>query len=268
MRSAKPRSRELPVRFPRIPMISLPRLVSGLVVALVVLGGCGGGSGGSGGGSGSSTTGSTQPDANVGKAAVSIAWPSSSGRSVPVGANSIRLTLLQNGSTLQTTVAARPADGSPSVVSFANLPLGALALRLDAYASNDGSGSLLATGTMTIDAVDGTPTPTAASLDPVVASLAFPTKTTSVGKGATVTLSVGATDATGTAILLPTGGMVWTSDAPGVATVSGNGATATVTGVAVGTTTVHATLTRADGAVVAATIGVTVSDTGGTVTIH
>ena len=238
-----------------------------LLPALVVLTGCGGGGGGSSSASSSSPTPVADPNTGPGQAAVSVVWPSRA-RGLSAAANSVVLVVLRGSTTLQTRLVARPDDGAASVVSFANLPLGTLTIRMSAYASADGSGSPLSTGTSALSAAQGTPTPVAVAMDPVAASLSLSTRVLGVPENATLGLAVTATDATGTTLPDAVAGVRWTSDAPAIASVSGSGASATVTGVAVGQTTIRATLVRADGTTVSAEVAVTVSATGGTVTVH
>lgn len=245
------------------PALSPLRLSTGLVVSLVTLAACGGGGGGGG-------TAASDPDTGPGQAAVDVVWPSR-GRDVPVGANSVVVAVLRNGKTLKTGLAVRPSDGSDQVVAFANLPLGTLDATLTAYASADGTGAALSTGSLSLTPVQGLPSPVssaAAGMIPIVASLALSSSTLNVPQNASIGVSASGRDAAGTAVALSAGAVRWTSDAPSIASVSASGVDASVTGVAVGTTTIHAAYTRPDGVGVTVSALVTVSGTGGTVTIH
>ncbi len=260
MRSAEPRGRALAVRPSRSNMNPLLRFATGLVVALVALEACGGG------GSAGSSSPSTDSDTGPGQAAFSIVWPSR-GRSVPVTANSVMVAILRSGKTLRTGLTVRPSDGSPSVASFANLPLGTLDVQMSSFASTDGTGVALSVGTMSMTPVVGVPTPVAIPMDPVAATLSLSTSTVAVPQNATTGLSVSALDAAGNAMSIADDAVRWTSDAPSVASVTGSGTQTNVTGVSVGSTTIHATLTRADGTTLTIAAFVNVTATGGSVTV-
>ncbi len=112
------------------------------VFLLVMLAGCG--SGGSGSAGQTPATGVTR---------VTVVWPTrstvTSSRFIPQAANSIVVQLNNGAGFTASQVLSRPANGSPSSATFTLVPVGSIAVTVNAYASTDGSGVSEAVATTT-----------------------------------------------------------------------------------------------------------------------
>jgi hypothetical protein len=221
------------------------------VVGTIALSGCGGGGSSAGGQSARS------------QAVVTITWPSSTAsRLIPAAANSIVVTFTQNGSTVGTETAARPATGTTSTLTFPSLPVGTLTAKADAYPSTDGTGVVQATALVSVEIVSGQVTPVtinmASTIDHLVINPTSPTATV----GSTTTLSLSALDANGNIVLVASSAISWISETKTVATVSSTGV---VTGVAAGSSLITATDSES-GKSVSVTITVSSAGSGPTIT--
>ena len=251
-------------------------LLSAAPFALVACGG-GGSQGGSpsssantsaGADSGGSPAEATADGTGTGTGTVSVVWPAR-GRAIPTAANSILVKLTSGNSTVAQQLIVRPSTGA----TFTNLPYGSLGVSVAAYPNADGTGVAQATGTGTMAVTIGIPGAASVSLASAVAYLAISPSAPTIGKGTAGTLTVSAHDASGNIVPLSTGGgtesISWTCDAPAIASISGTGPTATATGLAVGSTTVHASFAaNGAGATVSTSTGLSVVAGSGTVTVQ
>lgn len=105
---------------------------------------------GCGGGGNNSAVKSAESRA-TGSVTMTVKWPRLDGtRKIPLAAKSITVTITGPGGA-QTRTVARPGDGSPSPITFNNLPLrGDLVLTGTAFASTNGSGVALAKASTTV----------------------------------------------------------------------------------------------------------------------
>lgn len=238
--------------------------ISGLALAstLLALAGCGG-----------SSSGSSAAVGARGKATLNVIWPDRSGRLIPTAANSLTVTLSQNGSTISSQTIARPAAGQNTTsTTFTDLPIGNLDVAVSALPNADGTGVAQAVGAGTMTVAVGTPGAVTVSLVSTAATLAVSPASPHIGMGGTGVFTASARDASNNIVLLQTSGsepIVWSTSAPGIVTISGTGPVATATGVAVGSSTVTARFTTDDGGdTITGSANVSVVAGSGTVTIR
>src|SRR5207302_1441480 len=117
-------------------------------LAAVLTAGCGGGS-------------NTPAVTRSGSAVVNVLWNASENRTVsrliPLAANSIKITLKQSSTELDSAVMVRPASG-PLVTThtFDKLPLGAITADAQTFASQDGTGIALSSNVLSVTIVADT----------------------------------------------------------------------------------------------------------------
>lgn len=255
-----------------------------LLLAILLLAGCGGGgSSHSGGTSGGSTSGGDgTANAAQGTATVTIKWPTRAARFVPLSSNGVVVTLSLDGVQAGRQVLARPADGTTSsTATFTGLRYGAYAVSLAAVPNADGTGVPQAEGATTLKVKEDGSASASVSLVTTVAALTI--VPVAFDKNATATVSVGAIDAQGDAVLLAVGAaseaVTWSIDpvvdslgrtVPAATLSSTTGATITLTGVHSGATQLHVSVGLGLSNLLIASGAVTVNaiaDGTGTVTV-
>ena len=192
-------------------------LVCGIAALLV---GCGGGSGG-----GSAV--------GTGRAVFNIAWPAAS-RLVPIGANSVKITLVTGSNAPLTQTAARPQPA----ITFTGLPPAQFTATVETFASTDATGTAITTSSVPV-AVAASAT-TTSNLDPEVAinSLVSDFAVSDVVPGQAVTVHLTGSGASNAVVPLTGRTITWTSSDATKVTVSASGV---ITGVAGGSAVITAT---------------------------
>lgn len=224
-----------------------------LVASLILVSGCAGHSGGS-------------RAHGRGKAAIRVLWPDRN-RLIPNAANSIKVTLSQNGTVVKTQTIARPATGATqSEADFDDLPYGQMDVSIQAFPSTDATGVAQASGAGVLSVTSGPATPITVSLASTVATLSISPATAHLAPGGTLLLNAIAKDASNNIVLLAANGgqevLNWSVSGTGSVTLAGTGPTVTLTGGNTGPVTVTAQFTTTDGgATVTATASLQVVDT-------
>lgn len=199
------------------------------------LAGCGGGSGSNG------SLGAT--NATTGRAAFKVAWaqPKSKSRLVPLAAQSIKVTIINGGKTLQTQTVKRP-DNGVSAVQFDGLPVGALQAVASSFASSDATGTALSTGSLDVTISNGQTTDAALTLNSTIDRIAVDYKGTDVlPTDPAINVMATAYDATGAVVLLTPNALLWASSDPNKIGVASTDTGAQLTGVDAGTATITVT---------------------------
>lgn len=232
------------IHFSRVLPATLALTAFSCAVSVTLLtSGCGGGN--------SSTT---QSDATraTGSVTMTVKWPRPDGtRKIPLAANSITVTITGASGAPQTRTVARPADGSPSPITFTNLPLkGDYVLTGAAFASTDGSGTALAKASTTIQlTVTDNKKSVALDLATTIVRLEVSPRPISLsieGANTSLTLSVAGFDAATGGNLVPVSTVTYSIANEEIATLSTDPATGitTITAKAIGQTTLTATDTE------------------------
>ena len=193
----------------------LAALVCGIAALLV---GCGGGNGGS---------------AGPGRAVFNIAWPAAS-RLVPIGANSVKITLSTGAGTTLTQTAVRPQP----TITFTGLQPAQFTATIASFASADATGTALTTSTVPV-AVTASAT-TTHDLNPEVAinSLVSDFALADLVPGQAVTIHLTGSGANNAVVPLNDRTITWTSSDSSKVSVSSAGV---ITGVAGGSAVITAT---------------------------
>ncbi len=151
-------------------------------------------------------------------------------------------TILQpdEGTVFGTQIAARPAGGGESTVQFSDLP--AVQVRIDATAhpNADGTGTTLASGSVTVNVPEAGTAQETLTLQSVVAAVSLDPASLSISVSGAAGLRAEARDADDAVVLTAASDWEWSSDDPSIATVDGSDNPALVSGVAAGSTTVTA----------------------------
>jgi hypothetical protein len=220
-----------------------------LLAALTwALAGCGGGGGG----------GVNSPGASGrGEVRLNIHWPAASTKLIPIAAKSITLSaagpgnqaipLTYNGNTNNVIVVARPPAGQNSTnVALTNLPATSLVITASAFPNSDGSGEMQATGSQTVNISATTPANVSITMGSTVTTISVSIAAGPLAPGAILTATATATDSSGNLVMVAPSTWKWTSSNPAVATVTGSGTdgTAIVKGVAAGSATITANVSR------------------------
>ena len=204
-------------------------ILAGLLIAVLCLAtglGCGGGSGGGPQGA-TKSPGSLQFD---------ILWPTRS-RVIPAASQSLVIQVTSGTQAPIKKVIPRPPAGTnTSSVRFDSLTPGITTVEVDAFPNPDGTGTIQATGGVTVAIVSGVitqttidPTSTVAVLDLVPSLLVtIPARTTQ--------MIVSPKNAVDALVLVAPSSLMWSSSAPTTATVDSSGL---VTAIALGTSTVR-----------------------------
>lgn len=235
------------------------RFVPFVLVALIA--GCGGGGG-------SSSTPSPK-----GRATLTILWPSRATRLIPLAANSIVVSVLQDGAVVGSQTVPRPTGDAPqSEVDFGNLPYGDLQVTVKAFPTADGSGVAQAVGASSLTVASGLPTPITISLASTISTLTLTPSRNSIQKDDTLQVTATAKDADGNVVLLSAGtgseSLTWQNSDASVATLSVDGLVASVLGIQRGSATISAVVKVDDvGNTITGTVPVTVAGGLGTVIV-
>jgi len=212
-------------------------------VGATILIGCGGGGSDSAGQSG------------TGRATMTIVWPSTeeTSRLIPTASQSIVVNILQNSQVVATQTVARPSTGTTSTVTFASLPVGTLPVQVQAYPNSDGTGTVQASATSSIDIIAGQSTALTVTMASTIDHVTLTAAASSITVGGATTLTLTALDASGAIVLISTSTVTFTALSSSIATVDSSGA---VTGVSVGTASFRAIETESGKA---ATVTLTVT---------
>jgi alpha-tubulin suppressor-like RCC1 family protein len=171
------------------------------------------------------------------RVAFTVQWPAPS-RLIPLAANSIKLSLSQNGNLLDSTVLARPAQGGPASAVIANLPAGDLLATATAYPNADGTGVAQARATVPVTTVIGQVSPVHLTMASTVTAVTVPAGQ-QVPIGATQDLLFTATDAQGSTVIVSPAALTVTV-VSGIGQLQSTGSQ--IQGLAAGTATVTASV--------------------------
>ncbi len=211
-----------------------PLLLAVASVSLIVLlAGCG--SGGSGSAGQTPATGVTR---------VTVVWPTrsttvTSSRFIPQAANSIVVQINNGAGFTASQVLSRPANGSPSTATFTLVPVGSIAVTVNAYASTDGSGVSEAVATTTAQSSNHQTTIVNVDMTSTITSVSISQYPSSINVTDTVQLLATALDANNNIVPVQPqpNGFYWTTSNTAVATVDQTGL---LTAKSAGTVTVTA----------------------------
>lgn len=216
-------------------------LLSGVILLLCMLCGCGGSRGGGSTGSGHAS----------GRAICAVLWPEDS-RLVPIASKSVRVEFLQEDRVIAERLLVRPASGGRVSAVVENLPVTTLIVRATAYPQADGTGTALATGSVSIQIRANEVVPVTLTMDSTIARLEIAPNNPTLAVGNQVQLTMTARDAEDNIVLTTPTKIQW--KATGVAaSVNASGMISTLTA---GTATITVTEQESDKS---ASIVVTVS---------
>lgn len=209
---------------------------------------------------------SSRPSATTGRggATMTVQWPTATSRFIPVAANSIVVSFLQGSTVVAST---NPPIVRPTTTcTLNNIPVGTYTVQAAAYASTTGTGTVLASVSVTgvvITLNQITPVQGMAMGTTITTVTVTPSPAT-VAAGKTATLTASATDGSLNAVLVAPSVWQWSSSNKAAATVAGSGTdnTATVTGVAAGSATITATDSEDPDKTVLGTASVSVPGSG------
>jgi uncharacterized protein YjdB len=206
------------------------------ILAVCVLGGLLAGCGGGGGGVAGNATG---------RATFNIVWPNRS-RLIPLAANSIKVDIVRNGSTVGSQTVARPAGGGAASVVFPLLPTGQLTATATAYPNADGTGVAQATATIPLTIQANQNTNFTITMASTISQIVVNPSPASVAVGQTAQLTMTAKDAAGNVVLTTPSKITWSSANNNRVTVDSTGLATGVlpTGVNPGPVTVTVTDTE------------------------
>ena len=227
------------------------------LLACIPLVGCGGGSSPLRNTASSSLSGGDASRA-TGHAILRVKWPArSTSRLIPLAANSVKISVTNNGVEFASTVLVRPTGGGAvaSSYTFANLPPGALTATATAFASADATGTAQATGTAPLVITANLGTPLTLTMNSTVATMTV-TGAATLNQGATETLTATAKNAAGDIVLVDAGALSWVSSDKTKASI--DAATGIATGLAIGPTTITATYQEGGASPVSGTFNLTV----------
>ncbi len=175
---------------------------------------------------------SSAPATGAGRARLTIQWPERSaakGRLIPVAANSIVVTLKQNGAVVAQQTLARPASGNTTVADLTNLPLGAAQVSATAFPNSDGTGIAQASGNGSVAIVADTLTPITVVMQSTVDRInVSPSGPLNLHPGDTTVVTAEARDTNGALVLLSPSTASWWSNDDRVASISATGAVTAV----------------------------------------
>ena len=232
------------IHFSRVLPATLALTAFSCAVSVTLLtSGCGGG--------GDTSARQSAQSRSTGTVTMTIKWPKPDNtRKIPLATQSITVTIMGEGAPQSQTVA-RPGDGSPTPVTFTNLPIrGTYTLSATAFASTDGSGVALAKASAPVTFTLAEPNKSVVlNLETTIVRLeVFPNPISLSIEGAGQTLDLSATgfDAATGGNMVPVSTVTYTVANEGIATVSTNPDTGitTITAKALGQTTLTATDTE------------------------
>ncbi len=199
-------------------MKSIMRILSVAAVASLLVG-CGGGGGNSA--------------ARTGKLSLKVIWPKRT-KLIPARSNSIRAVVTGGAQTLgsQLIVGSDGPLNDPSIVTFNNLPVGAVTLTATAFPQTDGTGVAQATGAVPASIVAGQTTQVTVTMASTIDHLTISPANPTINVGASQQLIMTAFNLQNEVVLTAPSKVSWNSGTPAKATVTNAG---NVTGVAAGT---------------------------------
>ena len=207
------------------------RIITAALVALAaLLAGCGG----------SGTTGYSSPvattpvvSATTGRAQVSLVWPArTASRKIPLDANSVLVQFLSGTTVVGSQLLTRPAhDGTPTTVTFTNLPGGALTVKATAFPNADGTGAAQGIAQAPTTIVVGQSTPVTLTLATTITRVDILPQNIALTTTPT-TITAVAYDASNNIVI--TNQWNWTNSDNTVAALIPSGNTATIAAVGVG----------------------------------
>ncbi|MBB6051919.1 hypothetical protein [Armatimonas rosea] len=184
------------------------------------------------------SAGSSSPTvAASGSARFTIVWPETTGRLIPLGANSIKIVL--SGPETVTKVVARPTGGSnTTTITFTGLKIGSYTATTSAYPSTDGTGVAQATGAVSVAIARDQTTTTTLTMDSTIATVEIGgAGTTGMNLGESRTLTATAKNAAGQVVLVAPSLWQWSGNNAASFTLTPGGESATLTANAPGTVT-------------------------------
>jgi hypothetical protein len=166
---------------------------------------------------------------NSGTLAISIHWPARS-RVIPEAANSIRIRIFAATDTVAEQVLGRPASGPlQTTATFANLPTAAVLIEAKAYPSEDGTGTVQASGATSIQLVAGSTVSTSIALGSSIDHVDVTPAISSLDLHASADFMATAFDGDGNVVLTASDAWVWSASNATLSLVPA-GATCHVTG--------------------------------------
>ena len=194
-----------------------------LLLLMALLAGCGGGNGMPGAGRGK------------GSVALTMLWPETTTRLIPVASQSIRVQLFRAGNSnpVATQVLTRPAGGGQSNFVFNGIEVGDYTMVAAAFPNPDATGVPQAQGSIPVTIVAGQTVQIRLTMSSTIDRFDVAPTGPSVFTGDTVTLAGTLRDAQGNVVLVSPATVKWRSENSAVATVDEN--TGVVTGGSLGT---------------------------------
>jgi hypothetical protein len=167
-----------------------------------------------------------------GRIAITILWPAR-GRVIPEETQSIAITVAGPNNYTQRQVATRPTNGGTTTLSFASLPVGHYLCTAVAYLQPDGTGTVLARGSVQTSVAVNTIVPVVITMATTVTHMTVTAGNVLpyLGIGESFALYAAPLDVAGHLVLVDWPALEWTSSDQGVATVDSYG---NVTGTGLG----------------------------------
>ena len=163
-----------------------------------------------------------------------VTWPTSAGsRVIPTSAQSLVVKIKQGSTLLTSQTIVRPT----TTATFSELPIGTLSVVVEAYATVDGTGTMLASATAPATISDGTTTSIDVTLASLIDHLEISPSPLTLGALQSGAITVTAKDAGGSIVLVSPSSLSFSSsnasvisvDSTGLVTAGGSIGSATVT---------------------------------------
>lgn len=177
---------------------------SASLISLLVLAGCGG---------------SSSHVAAKGRIKFTVTWPTSTGRVIPVNAQSLVVQVKRGSTVITSGLIARPA----ATISFNEVPTGSLNVVATAFASTDGSGTALASATVPTTITSGNTSNVDVTMASTVDHLSVTPNPYSLAALASGTITVTAYDASGAVVMLDPSALSFSSSNSSLASITSAG---------------------------------------------
>ena len=190
----------------------LPHRAERLAGAFVLLSalafvGCGGGNG-----SGATT-------APRGQVKITVTWPTSASRVIPLSAQSLVVQVKQGATVVNSGLIVRPANS----ITLSEVPTGSLSVTATAYPNADGSGNALASATISATVTDGSTSNVNVTMASTIDHLQVTPNPFILGATLNATINVVALDASGNVVLLAPSDLSFSSSNASVVSVTSAG---------------------------------------------
>ena len=168
-----------------------------------------------------------------GRLEIRLLWPNSPTRVVPGATRTIRLEVVQGGTTVASALVASPA----TTASFPEMPTGGVSVRATAYSTTDGTGNPVAGATASATVTDAAATPVSITMATTIASITVAPSSFSIVLAVLGyrQLNVSAFNSSGQPVTVADSDLEYTTNRPLIAWVSTAGV---VTGLVPGTATI------------------------------